>query len=40
MDLSLKQAIENLLDYNVDISDDLEDIFNDEEINKELHERI
>ncbi|MEG4288047.1 serine protease [Microcoleus sp. C2C3] len=40
MDLSLQQAIENLLDHNVDVSDDIEDIFNDEEINKELHDRI
>lgn len=40
MDLSLKQAIVNLLAQNVDVPADIEDIFKDEEINKELHERI
>ncbi len=38
--MSLKQAIVNLLAQNVDVSADIEDIFKDEEINKELHERI
>lgn len=40
MDLSLKQAIVNLLAQNVDVSNDIEDIFKDEEIKKELHDRI
>ncbi|MBU7583115.1 MAG: trypsin-like peptidase domain-containing protein [Nostoc sp. TH1S01] len=40
MDLSLQEAIANILGQNVDVSADIKDIIKDEEIQKELQDRI